>query len=93
MRLTERLGFCDLSFLPGGESILRLAGCIMKLRFLIPLIGYLLGSIPFFWLSARPVHAGYRHRWWAAGNFGATNVYRRNRWAGVLTLLLDGGKG
>jgi glycerol-3-phosphate acyltransferase PlsY len=28
-----------------------------------------------------------------SGNIGATNVYRKNKWAGILTLLLDGGKG
>jgi glycerol-3-phosphate acyltransferase PlsY len=28
-----------------------------------------------------------------SGNIGATNVYRKSRWAGILTLLLDAAKG
>ncbi len=64
----------------------------MKLEHLIPLIGYLLGSIPFGYLLVRTTQ-GTDIRAVGSGNIGATNVYRKSRWAGILTLLLDGGKG
>jgi acyl phosphate:glycerol-3-phosphate acyltransferase len=62
------------------------------LEYLAPLIGYLLGSIPFGYLLVRSA-SGTDIRSVGSGNIGATNVFRRSRWAGVLTLLLDGGKG
>jgi len=64
----------------------------MKIEYLAPLIGYALGSIPFGFLIVQ-VTQGSDIRATGSGNIGATNVYRRSRWAGILTLLLDGGKG
>jgi len=64
----------------------------MESDYLIPVIGYLLGSIPFGFLIVR-VTAGADIRRQGSGNIGATNVFRKSRWAGVGTLLLDGGKG
>jgi glycerol-3-phosphate acyltransferase PlsY len=52
----------------------------------------MLGSIPFGFLIVKLVH-GSDVRKQGSGNIGATNVYRKSRAAGVLTLLLDGGKG
>ena len=63
-----------------------------KLVYLIPLIAYLLGSIPFGYLVVKWT-AGVDIRSVGSGNIGATNVFRSSRWAGILTLLLDGGKG
>ncbi len=62
------------------------------LLYLIPVIGYFLGSVPFGYILVKAT-AGADIRSVGSGNIGATNVYRKNRWAGVLTLLLDGGKG
>lgn len=64
----------------------------MEREFLIPVIGYLLGSIPFGFVIVR-LTAGSDIREQGSGNIGATNVFRRSRWAGLATLLLDGGKG
>lgn len=64
----------------------------MERELLIPLIGYLLGSIPFGFLIVR-LTAGSDIRNQGSGNIGATNVFRRSRLAGLATLLLDGGKG
>jgi acyl phosphate:glycerol-3-phosphate acyltransferase len=64
----------------------------MTLLYAIPVIGYLLGSIPFGYLLVRTTE-GTDIRKVGSGNIGATNVFRKNRWAGILTLLLDGGKG
>jgi glycerol-3-phosphate acyltransferase PlsY len=64
----------------------------MNLGILIPLQGYLLGSIPFGFLIVK-LTQGTDVRKVGSGNIGATNVYRKSRWAGILTLLLDGGKG
>ncbi|NWG12343.1 MAG: glycerol-3-phosphate 1-O-acyltransferase PlsY [Acidobacteria bacterium] len=64
----------------------------MKSGILIFLIAYLLGSIPFGYLLVR-VTQGTDIRKQGSGNIGATNVFRKSRWAGILTLLLDGGKG
>jgi glycerol-3-phosphate acyltransferase PlsY len=64
----------------------------MEREFFIPIIGYLLGSIPFGFVIVR-LTAGSDIRKQGSGNIGATNVFRRSRWAGLATLLLDGGKG
>ena len=64
----------------------------MEREFLIPVIGYLLGSIPFGFLIVR-FAAGADIRKQGSGNIGATNVFRKSRWAGIGTLVLDGGKG
>ena len=64
----------------------------MNIEYLIPLISYLLGSIPFGYIVVR-VAKGADIRKTGSGNIGATNVYRKSRWAGILTLLLDAGKG
>ncbi len=56
-------------------------------------IGYLLGSIPFGLIFAWLAGAGDVRKI-GSGNIGATNVLRTGkRWAAVLTLLFDGGKG
>jgi glycerol-3-phosphate acyltransferase PlsY len=64
----------------------------MGLEYLIPLPAYLLGSIPFGYLLVRSKE-GKDIRSLGSGNIGATNVFRRNRLSGILTLLLDAGKG
>jgi glycerol-3-phosphate acyltransferase PlsY len=64
----------------------------MESEFLIPVIGYLLGSIPCGFLIVR-LTAGADIRRQGSGNIGATNVFRKSRWAGIGTLVLDGGKG
>jgi len=60
---------------------------------LIPVIAYLLGSIPFGFLLVRLFGGGdVRHK--GSGNIGATNVTRvAGAVPGLLTLLLDAGKG
>jgi glycerol-3-phosphate acyltransferase PlsY len=64
----------------------------MRIEIFIPLISYLLGSIPCGFLLVRSKE-GTDIRTVGSGNIGATNVYRRSRWAGILTLVLDAGKG
>jgi glycerol-3-phosphate acyltransferase PlsY len=64
----------------------------MRLEYLIPLIGYLLGSIPFGYILVRSTE-GMDIRSMGSGNIGATNVFRRSRLAGALTFALDAGKG
>ncbi len=59
---------------------------------LIPFVSYVLGSIPFGYLLVRAAQKT-DIRSTGSGNIGATNVFRKSRWGGVLTLLLDGGKG
>jgi glycerol-3-phosphate acyltransferase PlsY len=64
----------------------------MTVEYLIPAIGYLSGSIPFGYILVKAFH-GTDVRKQGSGNIGATNVFRKNRLAGILTLLLDGAKG
>ncbi len=55
--------------------------------------GYLLGAVPFGWLLGR-LGRGLDVRRVGSGNIGATNVGRSvGAWAGILTLVLDVGKG
>jgi len=65
---------------------------MMRTELLIPVIAYLLGSIPFGYILVRRSE-GKDIRSLGSGNIGATNVYRRNRIYGILTYLLDAGKG
>jgi glycerol-3-phosphate acyltransferase PlsY len=60
---------------------------------LIPLVAYLLGSIPFGLLIVK-AQGGPDIRAIGSGNIGAANVARHaGKFAGILTLLLDAGKG
>jgi len=59
---------------------------------LLLILSYLLGSIPFGFLLIKSSQ-GKDIRESGSGNIGATNVFRRNRITGVLTLLFDAGKG
>ena len=60
---------------------------------LIPVVAYLLGSIPFGMLFAR-LFGGTDVRKEGSGNIGATNVVRvAGPLAGILTLIFDGAKG
>lgn len=59
----------------------------------IPLVAYLLGSIPFGFLLSKLRGVG-DIRWTGSGNIGAANVTRvAGPAAGLMTLLLDAGKG
>ena len=65
----------------------------MNALWLLPLAGYLLGSIPFGYLIVR-LTRGTDVRASGSGNIGATNVNRvAGAGAGLATLLLDAGKG
>jgi acyl phosphate:glycerol-3-phosphate acyltransferase len=64
----------------------------MQFAYFIPLLAYLLGSIPFGYILVRSAE-GEDIRSFGSGNIGATNVFRKSRLAGILTLLLDAGKG
>jgi glycerol-3-phosphate acyltransferase PlsY len=64
----------------------------LRLEYAIPLMGYFLGSIPFGYILMKWTE-GMDIRSIGSGNIGATNVYRKNRWAGILTLVLDAAKG
>ena len=64
----------------------------MRIEYLIPLVSYLLGSIPFGYLLVKSTE-GKDIRAFGSGNIGATNVFRKSRLAGILTLVLDAGKG
>lgn len=60
---------------------------------LLVLLGYLLGSIPFGYFLVR-LHSGRDIRFMGSGNIGATNVARTTGWLpGIATLTLDAGKG
>lgn len=60
---------------------------------LVPLIAYLLGSIPFPYLLTR-LKTGSDIRELGSGNVGATNVMRTSgKTLGLITLMLDVGKG
>jgi acyl phosphate:glycerol-3-phosphate acyltransferase len=64
----------------------------LSLYWLIPVIAYVLGSIPFGFLIVKARGADIRES--GSGNIGAANVARSSGpVAGVLTLLLDAGKG
>ena len=65
----------------------------MKSLWLIPVVAYFLGSIPFGYLIVMLSH-GRDVRASGSGNIGATNVIRvAGKPAGLATFLLDGGKG
>ena len=64
----------------------------MSQLFAIAALSYFLGSIPFGYLLVRIVR-GEDVRRSGSGNIGATNVGRKSRGLGVLTLLLDAAKG
>jgi glycerol-3-phosphate acyltransferase PlsY len=64
----------------------------MWLYIVIAVTSYLLGSIPFGYLLVR-VFRGQDIRASGSGNIGATNVARSSPKLGVITLLLDAGKG
>ena len=64
----------------------------MRVFLSIAILSYLLGSIPFGYLLVR-IFRGEDVRQSGSGNVGATNVARKSPLLGVLTLLLDAGKG
>lgn len=65
----------------------------MTMDWIAAAIGYLLGSIPFGYLLVL-LFRKEDIRKTGSGNIGATNVIRSgSRWLGILTLLLDLGKG
>ena len=65
----------------------------LNLLALIALGAYLLGAVPFGIVITRGLGLGDL-RQIGSGNIGATNVLRTgNRWAALMTLLLDAGKG
>lgn len=64
----------------------------MNLLWLIPILAYFLGSIPFGLLIAKARGVDIRQK--GSGNIGAANVARNaGPLAGILTLVLDAGKG
>ncbi len=89
------------------ESVLKRAGariqetrhisvcsrCQVNSAWLIPIVAYLLGSIPFGLLIVK-AFGGPDIREIGSGNIGAANVTRNaGKLAGILTLALDAGKG
>lgn len=65
----------------------------MKPLWLIPVVAYFLGSIPFGYLIVKMSH-GRDVRSSGSGNIGATNVARTaGKFAGAATLVLDAAKG
>ncbi len=66
---------------------------LTKLYFIVPIMAYLLGSIPFGYLLVR-LFRGQDIRQTGSGNIGATNVVRSGaKGLGIATLLLDALKG
>ncbi|MBN2242377.1 MAG: glycerol-3-phosphate 1-O-acyltransferase PlsY [Acidobacteria bacterium] len=64
----------------------------MQSAYSIPVIAYLIGSVPFGFLLIKAFQ-GKDIRSFGSGNIGATNVFRKSRLTGILTLILDAGKG
>jgi acyl phosphate:glycerol-3-phosphate acyltransferase len=64
----------------------------MEIKHLMPVLGFLLGSIPFGYILVK-IAMGADIRQTGSGNIGATNVFRKSRTVGILTFLLDAGKG
>ncbi len=64
----------------------------MAIYFIVAVIAYLLGSIPFGYILMR-VFRGEDVRAIGSGNIGATNVARKAPGLGIATLVLDAGKG
>lgn len=64
----------------------------MRIEYLIPILSYFLGSIPFGYLLIK-YREGQDIRALGSGNIGATNVFRKSRAIGILTFVLDAGKG
>ena len=64
----------------------------MSIYFIIAMIAYLLGSIPFGYILVR-VFRGEDVRATGSGNIGATNVARKAPGLGIATLILDAAKG
>jgi acyl phosphate:glycerol-3-phosphate acyltransferase len=64
----------------------------MSIYFIVALIAYLLGSIPFGYILVR-IFRGEDVRAIGSGNIGATNVARKAPALGVATLMLDAAKG
>jgi glycerol-3-phosphate acyltransferase PlsY len=65
----------------------------MAAKILVITIAYLLGAIPFGYIIVR-IRQGSDIRNLGSGNIGATNVFRSSsKLGGILTLLLDAGKG
>ncbi len=64
----------------------------MPVYFIVALIAYLLGSIPFGYILLR-IFRGEDVRAIGSGNIGATNVARKAPGLGIATLVLDATKG
>ena len=64
----------------------------MAIYFIVAVIAYLMGSIPFGYILVR-VFRGEDVRSIGSGNIGATNVARKAPGLGVATLVLDASKG
>ena len=64
----------------------------MQIEYLIPILSYFLGSIPFGYLLVK-YKEGQDIRSFGSGNIGATNAFRKSRTIGILTFVLDAGKG
>jgi glycerol-3-phosphate acyltransferase PlsY len=64
----------------------------MRIEYLIPILSYFLGSIPFGYLLIK-FKEGQDIRSIGSGNIGATNAFRKSRTIGILTFVLDAAKG